>query len=96
MHSTNCGQFPLLCIHGGSYYIYGFIQDLLATSGSDKEHNKCINRFLDYMWTHPDAFIQYCASDMILNVHSDVFYLMALKVHSRAGDYLFLGSIPCN
>jgi hypothetical protein len=55
---------------------------------------KCVNQFLDYMWTHPDAIIWYRASDMILNVHSDVLYLSAPKAHSRAGGYFFLGSIP--
>ncbi len=55
---------------------------------------KCVNQFLDYMWTHPDAIIQYCASDMILNVHSDASYLSAPKACSRAGGYFFLGSIP--
>ena len=46
------------------------------------------------MWTHSDAIIWYRASDMILNVHSDVPYLSAPKAHSRAGGYLFLSSIP--
>ncbi len=55
---------------------------------------KCVNQFLDYMWTHPDAIIQYRASDMILNVHSDALYLSAPKACSRAGDYFFLGCIP--
>ena len=31
---------------------------------------------------------------MILNVHSDAFYLSAPKARSRAGRYFFLGSIP--
>ncbi len=53
-----------------------------------------VNQFLDYMWTHPDAIIWYRASDMILNVHSDVLYLSAPKACSRAGGYFFLGSIP--
>jgi hypothetical protein len=55
---------------------------------------KCVNQFLDYMWTHPDAIIRYHASDMILNVHSDVSYLSAPKACSCAGGYFFLGSIP--
>ncbi len=46
------------------------------------------------MWTHPDAIIRYCDSDMILNVHSDVLYLSAPQACSRAGGYFFLGSIP--
>jgi hypothetical protein len=46
------------------------------------------------MWTHPDAIIQYHASDMILNNHSDTSYLSAPKDFSRVGAYFFLGSIP--
>jgi hypothetical protein len=41
------------------------------------------------MGTHP---IQYHASDMILNVHSNASYLSAPHARSCAGDYLFLGS----
>ncbi len=48
------------------------------------------------MWTHPDAIIRYCASDMILNVHSDASYLSAPKACSQAGGYFFLGSLSCN
>jgi hypothetical protein len=53
-----------------------------------------VNQFLGYMWTHPDAIIRYHASDMILNVHSDVLYHSAPKARSHAGGYFFLGSIP--
>jgi hypothetical protein len=55
---------------------------------------KHVNQFLDYMWTHPDAIIRYCASDMILNVHSDASYLSAPKSCSRASGYFFLSSLP--
>jgi hypothetical protein len=57
---------------------------------------KRVNQFLDYMWTHPDAVIQYRASDMILNVHSDVSYLSTPKACSQDGGYFFLGSLPCD
>jgi hypothetical protein len=46
------------------------------------------------MWTHLDAIIRYCDSDMILNVHSDALYLSAPQACSCAGGYFFLGSIP--
>jgi hypothetical protein len=55
---------------------------------------KRVNQFLDYIMTHPDAIIQYRASDMIPNVHSDTLHLSAPKACSRAGGYFFLGSIP--
>jgi hypothetical protein len=48
------------------------------------------------MWTHPDVVIQYRASDMILNVHSDAFYLSTPKACSQASGYFFLGSLPHN
>jgi hypothetical protein len=63
-------------------------------SALTEETLACVNQFLDYMWTQPDAKIRYRASDMILNVHSDASYLSAPKVRSRAEGYFFLGSIP--
>ena len=57
---------------------------------------KCVNHFIDYMWTHIDAIIRYHASDMILNVHSDASYLLAPKSHRQASGYFFLGSLPHN
>jgi hypothetical protein len=63
-------------------------------SAPTEETLACVNQFLDYMWTHPDAKIRYRASDMILNVHSDASYLSAPKARNRAGGYFFLGSIP--
>ncbi len=62
-----------------------------APTENTMEH---VNQFLDYMWTHPNAIIWYCASDMILNGHSDEPYLSAPKACSRAGGYSFLSSIP--
>ncbi len=53
-----------------------------------------VNQFLDYMATHPNAKIQHCASDMILNVRSDALYLSAPHVQSPAGGYFFLSSTP--
>ncbi len=55
-----------------------------------------VNQFLDYMATHPDAKIQYCALDMVLNVHSDALYLSAPHARGHAGGSFFLGSTPCD
>ena len=49
---------------------------------------------LDYLATHPDAKIQFCASDMVLNIHSDALYLTEPNGHSRACGYFFMGSLP--
>ena len=46
-----------------------------------------VHQLLDYMHTNPNAVIQFRASDMILNVHSDASYLSAGKGRSRAGGY---------
>jgi hypothetical protein len=46
------------------------------------------------MATHPYAKIQYCASDMILNVHFVTLYLSAPHAQSCKDGYFFLGSAP--
>ena len=48
------------------------------------------------MHSNPNAIIQFYASDMVLNVHSDASYLTAAKGRSRAGGSFFLGSLPRN
>ena len=49
-----------------------------------------VTQLLDYMATNPDAVIRFYASDIMLNVHSDVSYQTASRMPSRAGGY-FLG-----
>ncbi len=71
------------------------LSDIATQQAAPIENTKKqVNQFLDYMWTHPDATICYRASDMILNVHSDASYLSVPHACSRAGGYLFLGSLP--
>jgi hypothetical protein len=50
------------------------------------------NQMLDYLATHPDATIQYQASDMILHIHSDASYLLVSNARSRLGGLFFLGN----
>ena len=52
-----------------------------------------VNQMLDDMHTNPNTVMRYHASDMILNVHSDEVYLSAGHGRSRAGGYVFLGSL---
>jgi hypothetical protein len=62
---------------------------------TEDTHNH-LNQFLDYMATHPDAKIQYCASSMIRNGHSNASYHSAPDACSHAGDNFFLGSTCCD
>ncbi len=43
-------------------------------------------QLLDYLAMHPDAIIWLQASDMILNVHSDVSYLSETKAAISSWD----------
>jgi hypothetical protein len=47
------------------------------------------NQLLDYLVTHPDATIRYHASDMILHIHSDAYYLSVSNARSRLGGLFF-------
>lgn len=51
-----------------------------------------LNRCLDYASSNPKATIQYRASSMQLQVHSDASYLSAPRERSRAGGAFFLGA----
>ncbi len=73
------------------------ISDITSQQAAPTEDtDNHLNQFLDYMATHPDARIQYCTSNMILNVHSNASYLSAPNPCSHAGGYFFLGSTPCD
>ena len=55
-----------------------------------------VQHLLQYMHTNPNAIIQFRASNMVLNIHSDASYLTASRGRSRACGYFFLGSVPRN
>jgi hypothetical protein len=55
-----------------------------------------LTQLLNYFSTHSDATIRYHASDMILNIHSDVGYLNEPEARSRAGGHFFMSSTPRN
>ncbi len=63
-------------------------------SAPTKNTKKPVEKFLDYMWTNPNAVIPYRTSDIVLNVRSDASYLSAPCAQSRAGGYFVLGSLP--
>ena len=69
------------------------LSDIASEQANPTEKTmKRVCQLLDYMATHPEAKIRFCASDMVLNVHSDASYLSAAKGRSRAGGYVFLDS----
>ena len=51
----------------------------------------CLNQFLDYCATNPNATITYTHSPMKLLVQSDASYLTASRGRSHAGGIFFLG-----
>eukprot|EP00957_Ditylum_brightwellii_P159893 12170741-Ditylum_brightwellii.AAC.1 len=53
--------------------------------------NAC-HQLLDYVTTHPNATIQYLASNMILVVHSDASYLSERNARSRAAGHFYLAN----
>jgi hypothetical protein len=55
---------------------------------------KATNQLLDYCHTHPNAIIEYRASDMQLKIHSDASYLAKPKGRSRGGGHYYLGNKP--
>ena len=60
---------------------------------------KKVDQFLDYAASQEQAVLTYEASDMILAVHSDAFYLRESKVRSRARGHFFMSkdvSFPPN
>ena len=61
--------------------------------------NKMINnakQFLNYLSSNPNAMMQYYASGMILNIHSDALYLSDRNSKSRSSGIFLLVWIPCN
>ena len=55
----------------------------------------CID-LLNYAASHPDAIVEYQASDMVLHIHSDASYLSEAKARSRASGFFFLSTHPAN
>ncbi len=88
----------------GSILYYAWIVDmtiLMALSIIASEQTKgteCIlekaYQVLDYLATHPNATVKFCASDMVMNIRSDASYLSKPNARSRACGHFFMGSLP--
>jgi hypothetical protein len=49
---------------------------------------------LDYLATYLDATVHFWASNMVMNIQSDVSYLTEPKARSHACSHFFMGSLP--
>jgi hypothetical protein len=61
--------------------------------GTKLTMKKC-KQLLDYLATHPNATVQFHASNMILSIHSNVSYLSEDNTHSRVCGHFFMGWQP--
>jgi hypothetical protein len=53
------------------------------------------SQLLDYLLAyHVDAKIRFYASEMILNIHSDAFYLAEGHPHDQTCGHIFMGWLP--
>eukprot|EP00957_Ditylum_brightwellii_P093058 7085690-Ditylum_brightwellii.AAC.1 len=53
------------------------------------------DHLLNYLSTYPHAAVQFCASDMILYVHSNAAYMVLPEAHLCAGGYFIpLTNLP--
>ena len=88
----------------GSILYYARVVDLtasmsLSTIESEQAkvtgHNiETIEQLLDYMASNPVATVQFCASDMILNIRSDASYLAVRNGRSIMCGHFFRGWMP--
>ncbi len=60
------------------------------TKATERTMSRC-TQLLDYLAGHSDAKVRFHASDMILNIHSNAFYLSEAKARSRTCGHFFLG-----
>ena len=61
---------------------------------TEKKKKKKAQQLMDYMHTHPNTYILYYASGMILLIDSDAAYLVAPKSRSRVAGYFYLSDYP--
>ena len=77
------------------YAILPAINDISSEqSKPTKKTLQKIQRLMDYVNTHDNAFLRFHASDMVLHVDSDAAYLVAPKARSRIAGYYHLTDNP--
>lgn len=89
----------------GTTFYYARIVDLTILCANDdlsldqskatQQSQQHLHTLLDYLHKHPNASVTFCASDMILKVHSDGSYLSVLGGRSRVAGHFYCGdNIP--
>jgi len=63
------------------------VEQSKATEGTKQKMNQMMN----YLATNPNTTVIFCASDMILKIHSECSYITALNARSKAGDQFYFG-----
>ena len=59
-----------------------------------KKNEQKAERLMDCLHSHPDAYIRFYASDMVLHINSDAAYLVAPKAQSRVAGYFQMSNHP--
>eukprot|EP00957_Ditylum_brightwellii_P146028 11120181-Ditylum_brightwellii.AAC.1 len=52
------------------------------------------DHLLNYLATYPNSTVCFCASDMILYIHSNVAYMVLPEARSCTGGYFYLSKKP--
>mmetsp|Transcript_26328 Transcript_26328/g.37397 ORF Transcript_26328/g.37397 Transcript_26328/m.37397 type:complete len:107 (-) Transcript_26328:27-347(-) len=55
---------------------------------------QAITKLLNYCVTNPNAVVRYQASDMVLHVESDAFYLSVSKARSQTAGFFYMSDRP--
>jgi hypothetical protein len=68
--------------------------NILASNQSNatEEIADKVIKLINYCNTHPETKICYHASDMILHIQSDAYYLSESEAKSRAGGFFYMGN----
>jgi hypothetical protein len=103
---VNCKKIKHLQEVVGTFLYYACALDstmlvALGTLASDQSEPTtdtltAMTQLLNYAATHPDAVVEFRASDMVLHIKSDASYLSESKGRSRFAGYHYLSDMPSN
>ena len=59
-----------------------------------KKNEQKAEQLMDFLHSHPDAYIRFYASDVVLHIGSNAAYLVAPKAWSRVAGYFHMSNHP--